>query len=87
MVTNLSSVAMVTLGRTLKEKCSGMQNEDSEHHFVSVSKEEVQKLPVKFVPKNTKKNTNWAVKNFTKWRDYHNITTLKTSARKPPGSS
>ena len=71
MITNLSSVAMVTLGRTLKEKCSGMQNEVSEQHFVSVSKEEitVQKLSVKFVPKNTKKNTNWAVKKFTKWQD------------------
>ena len=29
-------------------------------------------MSVKFIPKNTKKNTNWSVKNFTEWRDYHN---------------
>ena len=38
---------------------------------LSLSKDTVQKLLVKFVPKNAK-NTNWAVKNFTEWRDYHN---------------
>ena len=63
---------MVTLGGTLEEKCSGMENEDNKQRFVSLSKDEVQKLSVKFVLKNTKKNANWAVKNSTKWRDYHN---------------
>ena len=30
---------------------------------LSLSKDKVQKLSVKFVPKNTEKKTNWAVKN------------------------
>ena len=38
MITNLSSVAIVTLDRTLKEKCSGMENDDNKQRFVSLSK-------------------------------------------------
>ena len=57
---------MVTSGIT------GTENKDNKQCFVSLSKDEVQKLSIKFVPKNTKKNTNWAVKNLTGWRDYHN---------------
>ena len=62
----LSSVAMATSG------ISGTENKDNKQRFVSLSKDKVQKLSIKFVPKNSKKNTNWAVKNFTGWRDNHN---------------
>ena len=72
MITNLSSIAVVTLGGTLKEKCFGMKNNDNKQHFVSLSKDGVQKLSIKFIPNNTEKNINWAVKNFTEWCDHHN---------------
>ena len=44
MITNLSSVAVVTSCGTLEEKCSGMKNEDNKQHLVSLSKDKVQQV-------------------------------------------
>ena len=37
-------------------------------HFVAASEEEMEKICKGFVPKNTRKVTNWAVKVFEQWR-------------------
>ena len=41
--------------------------------FGSVNDENLGTLIEKFVPKNTDKCTKWSMKNFTDWREAHNL--------------
>ena len=51
--------------------------EDDEDRFEFLTEEEHDRLKEGYVPRNTEKNTKWALSNFESWRQAHVKSRLK----------
>ena len=80
MITNLSPIAIVsglgfggTCNHRMYVRMMATKKLVKTEQFGSVNDENLGTLTEKFVPKNTDKCTKWAMKNFTDWREAHNL--------------